>query len=396
MKKTLLRAMLTILLLAPVISCNHDDDTVITPLSQDISGQWNFILSPGQVYNDTTLINGKRGSDFEVYASSYDEVYLNQTGTLVTGSFGPMQLVGTVNGNQVTIQVYDHPQGKYVKDRPRSEMVYLSDFNLQINQDRTLSGTGTYQPSQVYPDMVKNTLTVQATRIPTGTKSASGQAAVNNWEDDMCRVLSTISSWVISGLTDGIVRPMSSNCWLYHDGGGYFLFGHEGPGSILPVFTTTMYYPFEKSLCHCREYGFNISLGGENLTYAALKDLFMNHAPIVNLAAKMGFSDIAELIAAMDDFYAATGEFAISLFYNTNTGSITIYANTQNGDRDAAVNTALLQSLANAFAPHASAVYIHSGNSINDNFYLRRSPAFVCNTPIVVVYLFGTNKAEYN
>jgi hypothetical protein len=385
-----------VILVGIAISCKDDSDGTVAPISQDISGQWQFILIPDQVYQDTTLINGQRGTDFEVYSSSTDEVFLKQTGNQVTGSLGPLKITGTINGNQVVLNVYEHPDGNYVKERPLNEMVHFSDMTLQLNEDMTMEGTGIYQPSIVYPYLTQNTLKVKATRIPYGFKSGLGNTAVSSWENELCKVLATITSWVISGLTDGIVRPMSSNCWLYHDGGGYFTFGHEGPGSVLPVFTTTLYYPFEVSCCHCREYGFNISLGGQNISYTVLKDLFLNHQPITNLAAKLGFSDINALIQAMDSFYSLTGEFALSLFYNCNTGSITLYANTQNGSQNEVLNEPLILSIASAFKAHASSVYVYAGNSINDNYYLRRSPAFICNTPIVVCYLFGTNKAEYN
>jgi hypothetical protein len=396
MRNHLAKILLIVLLVSMAASCRNDDNGDVTPVIRDITGQWTFILIPGQVYRDTTLIHGQRGTDFEVYSSSSDEVYLQQTGNQVSGYLGPLKIAGTVIGSQVNLRFYEQPEGTYVKERPVEEMVYFSDMTLQLNEDMTMEGTGTYQTSLVYPFIILNTLNVKATRIPNTVKSHNGNMAVSNWENDLCRVLSTITSWVIAGLTDGIVRPMSSNCWLYHDGGGYFTFGHEGPGSVLPVFTTTLYYPFEVSCCHCREYGFNIALGGQNITYTVLKDLFLNHEPIVDLAAKLGFSDINTLIEAMDDFYSLTGEFAISLFYNCNTGSITLYANTQNGSQNEVLNSSLMQSMANAFAAHASHVYVYSGNSINDNYYLRRSPAFICNTPIVVCYLFGTNKAEYN
>jgi len=402
MKKFIKKTCFISLILVMSVSCKHDNNGTEYSTAQNVSGQWSFVLIPDKVYQDTALIKNHRGTDFEVYSSSSDEVYLQQSNDQILGSFGPLKVSGTVKGNQVSLKFYDHPDGEFVRERTIDEMIYLSDVALTLDSYGNMEGNGTYQPSKIYPDITKNTFKVKATRIGlTGKngpviKSAGQLMSLNNWENDMCKVLSTITSWVISGLTDGIIRPMSSNCWLYHDGGGYFIFGHEGPGSVLPVFTTTLYYPFEKSCCQCREYGFNISLGGQNLSYTVLKDLLLNHQPIANLASKLGFPGAAELEAALDDFYNQYGEFAISLFYNCNTGSISLYANTQNSKGSEAVNSDLMQTIANAFSPHASKVYLYSGNSINDSDYLRRSPAFVCNTSIVVVYLFGTNNAEYN
>ena len=123
-----------------------------------------------------------------------------------------MKITGTINGNQVVLNVYEHPDGNYVKERPLNEMVHFSDMTLQLNEDMTMEGTGIYQPSIVYPYLTQNTLKVKATRIPYGFKSGLGNTAVSSWENELCKVLATITSWVISGLTDGIVRPMSSNC----------------------------------------------------------------------------------------------------------------------------------------------------------------------------------------
>ncbi len=396
------KAQVIIMILLLVVSCKHDENGNFNPETQSVSGQWNFILSPDKVYSDTALIKEHRGTDFEVYSSSFDEVYLQQTEGKIQGTFGPLKISGTISGNNVLLKFYDHPEGKFIKERPLGEMIYESEVTLTLNDSYNMEGTGLYQPSSVYPDITRNTFKVKATRISGplknsyGTNSQVNYLALNDWENEMCKILSTITSWVISGLTDGVIRPMSSDCWLYHDGGGYYIFGHEGPGSVLPFFTMTLYYPFEKSVCQCREYGFNISLGGQTLAYPVMKEMLIDHEPILNMAAKLGFQGAADLQTALDDFYNQYGEFAISLFYNCNTGSISLYANTQNGKSNSAVNSTLMQTIGNAFAAHASKVYLYSGNSINDNDYLRRSPAFVCNTSVVVVYLFGTCKAEYN
>jgi hypothetical protein len=398
MKKFITRFMSVVLLLTTTFSCKNKSHDTTPVTSNDISGQWSFILIPDQVYYDTTLLKGHRGTDFESYSATQDEIFLHQTGSSISGFSGPLKYTGIITGDQVSLKVYDQPQGKFHMETPVEEMVYVSDITLTLNADMTMTGAGTYQNYVLYPYLPLNTYKVKATRLYTTKSSAEGNGvtSVSGWEDEMCKIVSTIASWIISSLTDGIFRPMSGNCWLYHDGGGYYIFGHEGPGSVLPLFTETIYYPYEKSFCQCREYGFNISLGPHTMDYDVLRDVLVNNPPIKEFVSKMGFSSPVAFGIALDQFYAESGEFAISMFYNSNTHSATLYVNTSGKSTFNPATSTLIQNIAKAINPFVSQVYIMSGNNINDSDYLRRSPAFVCNSPVEVVYLFGTSCAEYN
>jgi len=390
--------MSVVMLLAMTFSCTNESDDPDPLTAGDISGQWSFVLVPDLVYNDTALVKGHRGGDFDVYSATQDAVYLHQSGSSVSGFCGPLKYSGTITGNQVKLKVYDQPQGKLHIENGVENMIYISDITLTLNADMSMSGSGTYRDYLEYPYLPLNSYKVKASRMSAtkSTKSAAEALAIENWENDMCKIVSTLASWIISSLTDGIFRPMSSNCWLYHDGGGYYIFGHEGPGSALPLFTETIYYPFEVSCCHCREYGFNISLGPHTLAYDALRDILVNNPPVKELVSKLGFTSPVALGLALDEFYAQSGEFAISMMYNTNTRSASLYVNTATKSGFDAAGSTLVQNIANALSPFVSKVYIMQGNNINDNDYLRRSPAFVCNSAVEVVYLFGTSCAEYN
>jgi len=398
MKHIIAKLLTVVLLIAMTFSCKNNSDGITPLASNNISGQWSFILIPDQVYYDTALLKDHRGTDFDVYSATQNDIYLYQYGSAITGVSGPLKYTGTISGNQVILKVYDQPQGKLHMETPVEQMVYISDITLTLNADMTMTGNGKYQNCLYYPYLPLNTYKVTANRLH-GTKSVTAATlitATGDWENDMCKIVSTIASWIISALTDGIFRPMSGNCWLYHDGGGYYLFGHEGPGSALPLVTETIYYPFEKSFCQCREYGFNISLGPHTISYQELRNILVNNPPVKDFISKMGFSSPEAFGIALDQFYAESGEFAISLFFNSNTHSASLYVNTSSKSTFDASNSTLIQNIATAINPFVSNVYILTGNSINDSDYLRRSPAFVCNTPVEVVYLFGTCCAEYN
>jgi hypothetical protein len=70
--------------------------------------------------------------------------------------------------------------------------------------------------------------------------------------------------------------------------------------------------------------------------------------------------------------------------------------NHSTGDNDNAINSGLVQTIKGAFGSHSSGVFVYAGQSISDSQHLRRSPVFVCNSPIVICYLFGTNNVTYN
>lgn len=52
--------------------------------------------------------------------------------------------------------------------------------------------------------------------------------------------ISDVAGDIMSTITQlfkyGIFRPMA-NCWGDADGGGFYVFGNTGPGSLFPVWT---------------------------------------------------------------------------------------------------------------------------------------------------------------
>jgi len=395
-----IKCLLVFLLVISMISCkDNNDDENVSAVVKNVSGEWEFILVPDHVFQDTVVIKGLSDEDFEVYPSVLNQVYLYQdaNGDLL-GFAGPCKLKGNITGAKVILEVYVNPDGEYQPELPVENMALFSEMELIVDNYGIMEGSGVYLSYPEYPYMTNNTYKVNARKILDlkDVSDMAGAGQLKSWENDICKIIFTVSSWIISTLTDGIVRTMSSDCWLHKDGGGYYAFGHQGPGSLFPILTQSVYYPFEWSACHVRQYGFNISLGGENISYEVLKHSIIDSPPVKDLISKLGFTGVPQLEQALDDFYNQYGGFGISMFYDTETHNIGLYVNHEQGNSNDAKNSVLVQSMAGAFDAFGGTVYVYAGQSINDNWHLRRSPAFICNTPIIICYVIGTNNVYYN
>ena len=400
MKST--RIMLIILLMGIVFSCKDNDNEVII-IEKNISGQWEFTITPDQVYQDTTEIHGHTAAEYEMYSSVNEEVYLYQDGTgKLLGFSGPFKLSGTITGNKISLSVFVHPDGSYLAERPIEEMNQFSEMELTLDDYGMMEGTGGFLPYGIFPNIVEETYTVKARRINliekagVSTDSFKDGLAVTGWENTLCKIIFSIGSWVLSDITYGVIRTMSSDCWLHKDGGGYYAFGHEGPGSLFPILTQSLYYPLEWGGCKVRTYGFEITIESENISYEALKNSVLNSPPVNELFKKLGFTGIPELEQALDEFYEEFGGFGISIFYDTHNNHLGLYVNHKKGSSDAAKNSMLVQTMKAAFGGVVGEVYVSAGSSIHDDWHLRRSHFLVCNTPILIGYVIGTHNVKYD
>ncbi len=99
-----------------ITSCkNNNNDDDITPVKKNnISGQWEFILSSDEVMADTSHAHGYTGADFSESASVNEDVYLyeNSNGE-ISGFCGPFKLSGNSSGSQVALNVYMNPDGDF-------------------------------------------------------------------------------------------------------------------------------------------------------------------------------------------------------------------------------------------------------------------------------------------
>jgi hypothetical protein len=385
--------LILLLILGTFISCEKTTEYVCCPDTTSINGRYEFTLVPGISFQDTTLIKGKRGTDFPEYSATYDDVYMYEDGEgNVIGNSKTWKISGSRSGQDLTLDLYVHPQGPINIEIPVDSMYKFSTMNLIINEYGNLEGDGIYYTYEYYPELEDETYTLFANKI-SGLSFKEGEG---NYRFNFCDIVSSISSFLISTLTDGVFRPIG-NCYLHKDGGGYYIFGHEGPGSIFPVYTQTIYLPWEFSWCKVRKYGFDIDIKGEAIGYEALKDkLELLDNVLKHFFEKLGFPSLDLLFDAMDDFHQQFGGFAFSTAYDSHTHNLSIYVNHKQGSSEDAKNHLLTQTLKAAFEPYVSSVYVYAGSNIYDSWHLRRSDIGVCNSTLVIMYLFGTHNVNYD
>ncbi len=362
-----------------------------------LTGSWVFTLTPDVSIQDTTTIKGIKGTDEPEYSSEFEEVYLyaNANGD-VTGDSGPFRFEGFRAGDSVILHVYNPQDGFLEPSVTTNNMVRVSTMRLKIDDKGFLNGKGVYDPNPDYEGAENESYFVEGKKRSDITPPHAGQKeAGSNILHTLCNIDASITSFLISRLSDNLFRPIG-NCYLEKDGGGYYVYGHYGPGSLLPIYTQTVYYPYEWSWCKVRKYNFNIKMQGNIEAVEALKWIVKHQAPTNNFSVNLGFETADLLNDAIDDFYNKFGGFAISFGFSTRTHNLSIYVNHEHGSREDALNHYLITSIASAMRPNVNKIYYFSGKSIHDSWYLRRSDFGVCNTPLLFVYVLGTNEVYYN
>ncbi len=393
--KTIFSALCFILILFSISSCTkpaekHQEKALL-------SGVWSFNISPDKSNVDTTLVKGIRGSEEEEYPAIIDEVYLYEDASgVITGDHGVLRFNGNRSGNEVTLEVYNNPEGHFDPGMSLEKLVHISTMTMTINEFGNMKGHGIYLENPDYEGAQDESYFVSASKRGDIT-NASGALKEGNEDvlNTLCDVSASISSFLISYLSDGAFRPIG-NCYLEKDGGGYYIYGRFAPGSSLPVYTQTVYYPFEWSWCKVRRYGFDINLRGNIRGIEALKWAIAHQAPSDDFYIRLGYSSLEELNNLIDDFKNKYGEFAISIAYSLRTGNLSIYVNHSKGDDNGAKNHSLVFKMASALGPHVTKIYYFSGKNIHDSWYLRRSELGVCNSKLLFCYILGTNQVEYN
>lgn len=376
---------------------NNDDD--ITPVNKNnISGQWEFILSSDEGVADTTHAHGYTGADFPESASVHEEVYLyeNSNGEIF-GFCGPFKLSGNISGSLVALNVYINPDGEFNPVLPIEDMVLFSKLSLTVDEYGFMSGTGTYENYPEYPFLVNETYNVNARMLSAirTNNSTKDTPEVSHWYDFICNEIEKLVDWVAEKYTDGKLRPMSG-CSLHKDGGGYYVLGHEGPGDRYDFFSTTLYYPHEWCTCKSRSYSFDVNLGGEHMSIDDLVSKLQSDE-IKDLAKKLGFEIPDDLFFAVEVFYNKYGGFAISFGLNDNTNNACIYVNHEKGSSSEAINDILIQNIKSYLEKEAHDIWLFAGSSISDNYHLKRSFYGIhCSTPLIFTYLLGTHKVNYN
>ncbi len=371
--------------------CKEDENIVTSPtaISADITGQWQMTITPLFHYIDTTNIKGNNGYDFKSDPSVNDEVYFYRANSVIDGFAGPIKFRGTIT-DSIRIGVYEPKNGRVGADtvtEKTAEMVLIQNaFGYLEGRARILLDRDT-------TGVIFDTYNISCKKIGNISELdfINAQKGINSWIDDLCKAAGDVMSFITSALTGGAFRPMA-NCWGNKAGGGFYVFGNEGPGSLLPVWTMTSYYPLEWAACKVRVYNFNINYDGQAMGMTELKDAVLAETFFLS---KIGFFNDSIVVSALESFYNTYGNFAITIGYNLETQNIAVYVNNENGSTNAHTHF-LAKTIIDALSLHFSSVYASSGRNISDSWHMRRSDFFVCNTSLLYCYVFGTAKVNYN
>jgi len=390
--RKIVQLLLTIILLLPLNSCHKesDDNDVKT---NSISGVWEFTIDPLESYQDTTVVHGYAAKDFDEYTSIFSEVYLyeDQSNNIKGETLG-YRILGSKNGNSVKLDLYVYPNGGYDEFISIDSMRLFSSMELIVDEFGYLKGVGNYSEYDDYPNIIYDKYEVNARKLNDVTISYKES---KGWSEKLCKLTSNVDDAMISDLTDNVFRPMHG-CYGYKDGGGYYVFGHEGPGNKLPIYTATVYYPLEWSWCKVRKYDFTFTLGDENYGYAKLKEEIGKLEDILHISHNSGYDSENKYIEDLDDFERNFGGFAITVVYDTHTQNIGLYINHKGGDNKKILFHPFITNLTGALDILGGEVFVKSGETINDSWHLRRSDLLVCNSMLCVFYLIGTHKVNYN
>ncbi len=363
------------------------------PPAGDITGTWSVTLTP--TARELELDPGAQPSTFEI-------AFL-QEGNTITAEDSAYRIEGNISGREIELTVFQQEENEEQDDAAR--------LYLELTGPDQMTGTGeNYAPPKdgdvdVEPKPHDGTVRpegtaefiVDAQRLAAAPMNRDYSTLSRGIGNEVCSIVGSVASFIIGSVSDGLVNPMGG-CWLQKDGGGYYLFGRQGPGSLKPFWTQTVYYPYEFKFCGSRRYNFTMSIGGANLGLDQLLSLIEGTG---SLASALHLPTIDVLSAQVRDFHNRYGGFAVSYAYNVYTQNASIYVNVVSGANVGQVHHPLIQAVLTAVrginGVHNVDVFV--GNSISDSWSMRRDPAaFVthCSTPLVIVYLFGTHSVTYD
>jgi hypothetical protein len=355
---------------------NYDNN----PTSIGISGKWEFTLAPLDVWLDTTLIKGFRASDFPVYNGTFNNVYLYEdaSGDIIGETVG-YKFKGKRTGSDLTLNIYDHPDGPYNTTVPIDSMALFSTMNLQLDDYGFLKGNGYYHDYPTYPNIVKNTYLASARKVNDLTLPLKEE---NDLGEYWCHYFKVPSPYT----------EMNS-CYKQKDGGGYYIYGQDGG---FPA-TATLYIPYEWELCKTREYSFTVSIKRHFMDTQSIYDQVM---PLAKKNAELNtlfgdpLLDPDNFNQLLFDFYVQFGEFAYTIAYDSHTKHYSLYINHSKGSGDAVINHWLTKNITQNNPYFYS---IHTGSTIKDKWNLKRvMDGLSCTCYMQFSYLFGTALIHYN
>ncbi len=396
-KWSYLISFLMISLIIGLAACDKDDnnDNEMITNEEKLSGVWEFTLMPDVSVHDTTLVKGYRESDFEEYAASYSDIILYQNESYeIEGENGLFFFDGKKTNDEIQIKVYQHPNGYADPDMAISEMLHVSTMVLKADEYGKLSGTGTFTEHNVDPNAIYESYKVKAIKVQDISNKNEFKQLKFDLHKVLCDIGSDISSFIISEVSDNVFRPIS-DCYLHKEGGGYYVFGHEGPGSTIPIYTQTVYFPYEWSFCGVKKYTFKMKLESEVTLIEDLLWAAENDKPSSEYFKKLGFETLQDFKNLISDFNSKYGEFGISFVYSEHSKDMGLYVNHKSDKKDEVLEHELITKMETALKSHGHRLFKKEGKEISDDWHLRRSDAGVCNTPLLICYVIGTNNVYY-
>lgn len=364
------------------ISCGDDSDNINNSVSGNLTGKWEFNITPLNVYQDTTLINGNRDSDFPVESSLNDEVYLYQSGDRIFGNSGFFQFRGTVS-DSIRLTVFEPVEGRFGQD---TAMLKSSEMTLSGNQFGFLEGIGKISIDWDTAGVIYDTYRISARKTADiSPQNISSIITAVNPVEVICNKVSSLMSMLIGYITDNYFRPME-NCWGHKVRGGYYLFGHIAPGNLQAIYTQTVYFPMEWSFCKAKKYHFKMEYNSVINKVSELEEL-VGYYP--HWLENVGFNDLGVFNSQAESFNQQYGNFALIVGLSLLTNKISIYVINEAGSPDAHTHP-FVQTVSNKLRVHFRDVNFSSGKNITDKIHLKRSDFVVCNTPVLFCYLFGT------
>jgi hypothetical protein len=354
-----------------------------------LTGLWSFKFSLVVDFDDESA-----GSQQIV-----TNVWLYEVGNTVFGTMGAAEhIVGSRDGINLSLDIVSF--GSNDRDAKKDGIQQVSKMTLKlvggnlIGEGVSLSPEPGIQAFEVYRVTAKRLIG----RAKAGGDSSEALPGLPGW---LCDALTAFLQKVFSRATAGLFAPMEV-CDPSMNGRGYYLFGDTGPGAGREYGTVTIYVPWE-TLSFCPQdslYAFTIH---SKESYTPIDSLLS----VLEKASELGdfFSiPLSDLVQKVRSFFDTYGNFAVSLGISTNTGSIYVYVNTSSGASEdicnKIANSTLVQAIREAHSLFGKEVGVICGHDIKDTFTLRTSAVpvqnFLCNTPVIFIYLLGTINVNYD
>lgn len=351
--------------------------------ADDITGLWTFKLSLLEDFDDDSATTG---------TETLVSVWLIQNGNTVFGTGGQEYFMGSRSGLDLSLEILS--KGSSDSDAQNGGIEQVCTMSLRLTNRDTLIGRAvglTPADGMNAFEMFR----VTAKRVA-GATVAEADSSIPSW---ICDAFTSIIQDILSAETAGLLAPMSA-CDPSKNGGGYYFFGHMGPGGGRKFATTTFYIPFEWAACSTRTYDFTIQAKDAFLSLSELKS-------IINDAKELGdflHIDLSSLINEVESFYNTYGNFAVSLGISAHTENVSVYVNTSDDtSQDVCnniINTELIQTVREIAGDLGHDVDVFCGHDIHDTWSLVRSPVplptMVCNSPVVYIYLLGTINVNFD